>query len=214
MVTTGLSRAEQSEKTRRALLDAARALFTERGYTNTSTEEVVRRSQVTRGALHYHFRDKVTLFEAVYNEVRMEYLTMLQTDIEAMGGDAWQMLMMGVEQFLRRLIDPSVRRILYIDGPAVLDCASEERRELSCAMLRGLFGPLMEAGSMKRLPLDTLVRQLWTLFFQAAVDIAVAEDRDLARRNHQAVLQHILNGLRQTDESRESMLDQVGKSSR
>ena len=165
MVTTGLSRAERSEKTRRALLDAARALFTERGYTNTSTEEVVRRSQVTRGALHYHFRDKVTLFEAVYNEVKMEYLTMLQTDIEAMGGDAWQMLMMGVEQFLRRLIDPSVRRILYIDGPAVLDCAT-------------------------------------------------AEDRDLARRNHQAVLQHILNGLRQTDESRESMLDQVGKQER
>lgn len=55
-MAAGISKAEQSEQTRRALLDAALELFAEHGYANTSTEEVVRRTAVTRGALYYHCR--------------------------------------------------------------------------------------------------------------------------------------------------------------
>jgi AcrR family transcriptional regulator len=57
-MAAGISKAEQSERTRRALLDAAWELFAEHGYAKTSTEEVVRRAAVTSGALYYHFRDK------------------------------------------------------------------------------------------------------------------------------------------------------------
>ena len=67
-MAAGISKAEQSEQTRRALLDAALELFAEHGYANTSTEEVVRRAAVTRGALYYHFRDKAALFTAVYEK--------------------------------------------------------------------------------------------------------------------------------------------------
>ena len=56
-VAARISKAEQYQKTRRILLDVARELFTEHGYTHTSTEEVVRRAGVTRGALYYHYRD-------------------------------------------------------------------------------------------------------------------------------------------------------------
>ena len=58
-------KAQQSEATRSALLKAARKLFTDRGYADTATEEVVRRARVTRGALYHHFRDKLDLFKAV-----------------------------------------------------------------------------------------------------------------------------------------------------
>jgi len=51
-------KAEQSEQTRRLLLDVARALFAERGYAGTATEEIVQRAGVTRGALYHQFRDK------------------------------------------------------------------------------------------------------------------------------------------------------------
>jgi len=197
MATTGLTKAAQSDKTRRALLDAARTLFTAQGYVATSTEEIVRRAGLTRGALYYHFRDKAALFEAVFEEVRQEYIAALRADILAAQGDAWQRLMLGVERFLDRLRDPSVRRIVYLDGPAVLDWSSnEQRREPAFALLRDLFGPLMAAGLIKRLPLDALVRQLWALFFQAAGDIAQAEESGGALHERLVVLRHILNGLR------------------
>src|SRR2546429_6684106 len=67
------SRSEQSQETREALLSAARELFAERGYAATSTEDVVQRAGLTRGALYHQFRDKEDLFRAVYAEVEREF---------------------------------------------------------------------------------------------------------------------------------------------
>ena len=196
MPSTGLTNAEQSQRTRRALLDTARTLFTAQGYKATTTEEVVRRAGVTRGALYYHFRDKTALFEAVFNEVRGEHIQALRAAMATVEGDAWQRLMTWVDITLERILDPSVRRIMYIDGPAVLDYSSEQRRAPAIALLRELFGPLMAAGIIERLPLDALARQLWALFFNAAVDIAQADEGALALRDRQVVLRRILSGLR------------------
>ena len=64
VVTTRLSNAQRSRQTRRTLLDVGWALFADMGYARTTTEELVRRTGVTRGALYYHFRDKNGLFKA------------------------------------------------------------------------------------------------------------------------------------------------------
>ena len=199
MASTGLTNAEQSHKTRRALLDTARTIFTEQGYSAAKTEEIVRRVGVTRGAFYYHFRSKAALFEAVFNEVRGEHIQILQAAMTTAEGDDWQRLMTWVGLTLERIMDPSVRRIVYIDGPVVLDWSSEQRPAPAIALLRNIFGPLMDAGVIERLPLDALARQLWALFFQAAVDIAQAEEGALALYERLVVLRRILNGLRSSD---------------
>ena len=58
------SNREQTEETRLTLLKAARAAFMERGYGPTSTPEIVSAAGITRGALYYHFPDKLALFFA------------------------------------------------------------------------------------------------------------------------------------------------------
>ncbi len=199
MASTGLTNAEQSRKTRRALLNTARTIFTAQGYSAASTEEIVRRAGVTRGALYYHFHDKAALFEAVFDEVRGEHIQALRTAMATVEGDDWQRLMTWVGLTLERILDPSVRRIVYIDGPAVLDWSSEQRRAPAIALVRDLIAPLMATGVIERLPLDTLARQLWALFFNAAVDIAQAEEGALALHERQVVLRRILSGLRTPD---------------
>ena len=196
MGATSLTNAERAQRTRRALLDAGRTLFTTQGYAATTAEQIVRQAGLTRGALYYHFRDKAAVFEAVFDEVRGEYLAALRAAIAAADGDAWQRLLTGVGLFLEGILDPSVRRIVYIDGPAVLDWSSEQRRAPAIALLRELFAPLMAAGIIDQLPFDALLRQLWALFFNAAVDIAQAEEGALALRDRVIVLRRILNGLR------------------
>ena len=47
-----MKKAEQSEATRTALLQAARELFTEHGYADTGTEDIAQRAGVTRGAIY------------------------------------------------------------------------------------------------------------------------------------------------------------------
>lgn len=49
-----LSKADRARQTRAALIAAARGLFAEQGYANTSTGDIVHRVGVTRGALSHH----------------------------------------------------------------------------------------------------------------------------------------------------------------
>src|SRR5215217_9128831 len=92
-------RPERGEATRAALLGAARALFAERGYAGVGTEEIVRRAEVTRGALYHHFRDKKDLFRAVHEQVERELVESLGERIAGLD-DARELLATGVRSFL------------------------------------------------------------------------------------------------------------------
>ena len=69
-MAAALPKAEQYEKTRSALLTVAHKLFAERGYADTSIQDIMERAEVTRGALYYHFHNKETLFKVVFERFR------------------------------------------------------------------------------------------------------------------------------------------------
>lgn len=52
--------------TREALLQAAIAMFSERGYQGATMEEIARRAGVAKGTPYLHFTDKAELFYAVF----------------------------------------------------------------------------------------------------------------------------------------------------
>lgn len=56
---------EEAQVTRERLLDAAENLFRDRGVTRTSLAEVATAAGMTRGAVYWHFKDKVDLFRAM-----------------------------------------------------------------------------------------------------------------------------------------------------
>jgi AcrR family transcriptional regulator len=53
---------------RRAILDAAREVFTEMGYDAASIRDVVRRTQLASGTFYNYFPDKASVFHAVLEE--------------------------------------------------------------------------------------------------------------------------------------------------
>ncbi len=59
---------EEAEKTRRRLLDAAFEVFTRKGFSRTTLGEVAAAAGVTRGAVYWHFKNKVDLFMALAEE--------------------------------------------------------------------------------------------------------------------------------------------------
>jgi len=60
---------DEAEQTRNAILDAAEQVFNEHGVTRTSLEEIARAANVTRGAVYWHFKDKIALCEAMLQRV-------------------------------------------------------------------------------------------------------------------------------------------------
>lgn len=53
---------QQAEETRQEILDAAIKTFSERGVTATSLADIAKAAGVTRGAIYWHFKNKVDLF--------------------------------------------------------------------------------------------------------------------------------------------------------
>ena len=81
-----LSRAERQAQTRRALLDAAAAVFIERGLQGASVEAIARRAGFTRGAFYANFASKEELFaEVLQDRVYSAYRAMAEAQLHRDG---------------------------------------------------------------------------------------------------------------------------------
>lgn len=60
---------DEAEQTRTAILDAAEDIFYQNGVATTSLEQIARAAKVTRGAVYWHFKDKIELCEAMMQRV-------------------------------------------------------------------------------------------------------------------------------------------------
>jgi AcrR family transcriptional regulator len=78
-----LDRDAKRERTRAALLKAARRVFGRRGYHDATLDEVVEESGLSKGALYYNFDSKADLFLALLEERIDERIAKLDGLIQA-----------------------------------------------------------------------------------------------------------------------------------
>jgi AcrR family transcriptional regulator len=117
--TPKLTKAEQTLRTRRLILDRARHLFATKGYAATGTEEIISDLGITRGALYHQFSDKLGVFKAVVAEAYGEMANYISA--KAMPyADPWQQLLVGCQAFLEIAQRDDLRRLVFIEAPAVL----------------------------------------------------------------------------------------------
>lgn len=76
---------EDAEKTRETLLTAAAEVFLQRGVARASLEEIARAAGLTRGAVYWHFQDKLDLFWALNDRARTPHADMLAELVSRLG---------------------------------------------------------------------------------------------------------------------------------
>lgn len=59
---------EEADQTKKALLEAALEIFSEKGYQATRLEDVAQAADLTRGAIYHHFGSKAGLYKALLDE--------------------------------------------------------------------------------------------------------------------------------------------------
>ena len=189
-------RVAQGDATRAALVIAARQLFGEKGFADTSTDEIGTRAGVTKGALYHHFDGKEDLFKAVFEQVQREVSD--KAVAEFLGPDSWEALLKGCSLWVDAHLDPSVRRIVLQDARAVLawdDVRAIENR-FGAVALRGALRKAMHAGVLERQPLRPMALLLLGALSEGCLYIAEADDPRVARTEIGLLIAEILSGFR------------------
>jgi AcrR family transcriptional regulator len=194
----GVRRGRPSEGAREALLEAALELFMERDYDEVSTEEILKRSGVSRGALYHHFPAKVDLFRAVFmvSERRVIDRIASRAPTDATPFEAIVFLARG---YLRAAVeDDELRRIGLGQTRAVLGWEGwrEACAELGVGIARASATAAIEAGELPAWDPETTAMILLGTMIEAAMLIVVAEDPKAQRERSEAVVVELLEGLR------------------
>ncbi len=71
-------RRKKTQETRDKLLDAAESVFNKKGVSHTTLNDIAEEANVTRGAIYWHFRNKVDLFNAMIDRVREPIRAMIE----------------------------------------------------------------------------------------------------------------------------------------
>lgn len=191
-------RGRPSEGAREALVQAAHDLFMERDYSLVSTEEILKRSGVSRGALYHHFTSKQELFKAVFeaSERRVLELVAAQAVIADSPFDA---LVESSRAYLRQSeTNEELRRIGLMQSRSVLGWEGwrEAATELGIGVALAVVSAATEAGEMVSHDPETTALVLLGAMIEAAMLIAVASDRRAARERSEVVVVDLLEGLR------------------
>ena len=186
---------------RERLVAVATELFGARGYHQTGTEEIVRRSGVTRGSLYHHFADKEALFEEVFDRADQEVSARVRAAAAAAaerGEDAWSVFLAGWDAVLDTAVDAPLQRIRVVDAPAVLGWQKWQDRNAryTLANIEAGLVSLLEQGVLAPQPISPLAVLLMGLSNQAVAAIAGASDPVRARRDIGAAVRRLLDGLR------------------
>ena len=99
MVSELHDRPRSAQHTRAQLLDAAEALFAERGFDATRLEDVARAVGIRRASIVYHFRDKRAVYHAVLERV-LEALRQALSQALAGSGSPTQRVEAAVEAWV------------------------------------------------------------------------------------------------------------------
>lgn len=144
---------EHSEMTRASILATARGLFAGRGYADVGLQEVASAAGVTRGAVYHHFDSKIGLFTEVHGLAQREVADEIERQTAGIN-DLWHSLEIGCRAFLTTSVSDRFRRVLLLDGPAVLGWGTWRSLDAanSGSLLDSVLSELHSAGELTVAP--------------------------------------------------------------
>ncbi|MCD2193976.1 TetR/AcrR family transcriptional regulator [Actinomycetospora endophytica] len=195
-------RGEYTEATRRALLDAAADLFTERGFARTSLDDVAAVARVTKGAIYHHFSSKPGLFEALFEELERTENGAARAAFEA-EEDPTVGALAALDQFLLACSEPVYGALVFREAPLALgwDAWRLCEEKYSYALLSDMLDAMTAAGRIPAHRGEALTSIAFGMLGAAGQLLARtrAEDRERVRGECRAPFVALLAGLAITE---------------
>lgn len=189
-------RTETMEENRAKLLMAARKAFAESGFAASSMDELTASVGLTRGALYHNFGDKKGLLAAVVAQIDNE-MAQCAKAAAASTEDDWERLLAEGNAYIKMALDPEVRRIVLLDGPAFLGNPAQWPSQNSCLeATRETIRAMIERGALKPMDSDAVAHLINGAALNAALWVAASDDPQQALPNVIEVFTLLIHGLR------------------
>jgi len=150
---------KEAALTRESLLKAGLSVFSHKGYSSTTLDDVAREAGVTRGAIYWHFGSKAELYNALLKEFSDRGSLIVQA-AAAEGGTLVKILR---RVFIRLLTavetDPSLKKIMEIslfkaEDTADLAVSLEQQVESSQTLIQSLAAVMSQGSASRELRQD------------------------------------------------------------
>ncbi|RUP35187.1 MAG: TetR family transcriptional regulator [Curvibacter sp.] len=164
---------EDALATRHSLLDAAERVFSEKGVSRSSLNDIALAAGTTRGAIYWHFKDKADLFNAMMDRITLPMEDALQQMGREPGRDPLDDLRRAVLDVLGKMVhDPATHRVFEVasykveyvgEALAIKSRHLEARQDCMAEMTRSLQAAAQLRGVTLRLPVQAAVIGLHAL---------------------------------------------------
>ena len=172
------TQAERREQSRQAVLDSACRLFGEKGYTDTSLDDIAADAGMTIRPVYHYFGNKKALFAAAVEQMSARILDTMREDYAENPEEAMRT---SWRAFLDLCDDPAFRRIVLIDSPNVL---GRQDWSDSPAYTRAisLVGSVQPRGAANQFRFALVNRVMMGAMAEAALMVAEADNITMAKR--------------------------------
>ena len=146
---------EDAQETRNRILDAAVEVFNRQGVAQTSLNDVAAEAGVTRGAIYWHFANKVAMFDAMINRLICPLMINSEDRDVRIAADPLGFIQTATGEFVGKMLsDASFRRVFeifwhkceYIGEMAALRDAHLEEGQSHIAVIQQAFTLAAERG--------------------------------------------------------------------
>ena len=150
---------EDAQETRNRILDAAVEVFNRNGVAETSLNDIAREAGVTRGAIYWHFANKVAMFDAMIERLVCPLLFNDANRDARLAADPLGFIRAAADEFIGKMLtDISFRRVFeifwhkceYIGEMATLRDSHLEEGENHIDIIQRAFALAQEKGQIDR----------------------------------------------------------------
>lgn len=139
------------------MIDAARRLFIQKGFEDTTMCDIAEQANVNRSTLHYYFPNKDVMFRAVFSSI-VEELKPRLNEIMASGKPLIERLSLVVDEYFERFLEnPQIPGFFISEIQRDVDHFIATARELHYdklfSMVRDALNTEMQEGRLKKVPM-------------------------------------------------------------
>jgi AcrR family transcriptional regulator len=188
---------ERREATIGAILAAARKLFAAEGFDAVSIDDVAAKAGVAKGAVYHHFDSKEEIFTRVLEAVQAQIAAQPAPPALRKIADPLDRMAAAILSYLNAATEPGIKRILLIDGPAVIGWRKWREiddRHFGAGARRAVAYVVGEGATAGEI--DAVTHAVMGMVMEAALVCATAPDAKKAAREMTAAMRKLLEGLR------------------